>query len=235
MVETVGTVTNFAKGIIPKVPGIAGSGLNYFAWLIIIVLIAAMIGVAIFVFIRQSKFNKKIVIFENIGGKWQPTRKDRAAEVKLSTSGDTIFYLLRHKKYLPTPSIQTGKRTYWYHIRSDGEWINFEMDDLDQEGKRMGARFLDKEMRYARTQIQKGLRERYDEPGFWKQYGIMVFSIAYITLIGVMAFLIFDQWIDLANATNAGVETAGVVMEKVNEVIGSLDNICSGGSGIRQT
>ncbi len=235
MVDPIEAVGNIASGLVPGIVNFGGTGLNFFAWLIIIILIAGTIGVFIFFFIRARKFNKTIVIFENINGDWQITRRDKAMEVKFSTAGDTILYLLKHRKYLPTPSLQSGKRVYWFAIRSDDEWINFKLKDLDQESKSMGAKFLDKEMRFARTQIQKGLKDRYDDPGFWKQYGLLVFSIAFVVIIGVMVFLLFDKWVDLANTTVSAVETAGDVMEKIDSVMGSLDRLCSGGSGFIKT
>ena len=68
------------------------------------------------------KYNKKIVIFEKINGRFEPTRKDRAMELKFGRAGDTVFYLAKNRKYLPVPVIQTGRRKYWFAIREDGEW-----------------------------------------------------------------------------------------------------------------
>jgi len=233
MADAVGSATNVIKGFVPKIGIFGSSAIGYIAWVIIIVLIAIVFGIGIFFFIRSKKFDKKIIIFEDINGRFEPTKNDRATEVKLSTGGDTIFYLLKHKKYIPTPSLQTGRKIYWYFIRQDGEWINFGLEDLNESSRSIGAKFLDKEMRYARTQIQRGLKERYDKPGFWQQYGMIIFNITYMVLLGVMIWLLFDKWLDLASVTNKGVETAGIVMEKVDSILGGLDNICSGGSGIK--
>lgn len=233
MADGIQQVTEVASGFIPKFTTVGSGAFNVFSWILLTLIIISIMGVSAFMFMRWMKYNKKIIIFEKIGNNFEPTRKDKASEVKFSTGGDTIFYLLKHKKYIPNPSIQTGRRTYWYFIREDGEWINFGMEDLDHKSRKLGARFLDKEMRYARTQIQKGLKERYDKPGFWQQYGLLIFSLGYIAMIGVMTWLLFDKWLDLASATNAGVETAGVVMEKINQILGSMDNVCSGGSGIK--
>jgi hypothetical protein len=230
MADPVGEITNIAQNFIPQISG-AGF-VNMFAWFIILILVIVLFGIIIFFMIRAMKFNKKLVIFEEINGVFQPTRKDRAGEIKFSTAGDTVFYALRHKKYLPNPSFQTGKRTYWYFIRSDGEWINFKPTNLNEAAKEMGAKFLDKEARYARTQIQKGLKERYDKPSFWQQYGVLIMNMAWVAMIGIMTWLLFDKWIDLASTTNAGVETAGKVMEQVEGVLSKLDNVCSG-SGIK--
>ena len=232
MADITDTAGGIVSGMIPKAQSIGSGFIGMMAWLIALITTIAILGIVIFFIFRRLKFNKKILIFEKINGVFQPTRGDRCAEVKLSTSGDTIFYCLKHKKYLPNPSIQTGRRIFWYFIREDGEWINFSLKDLDEESKKVGARFLDKEMRYARTQIQKGLKERYDKPSFWQQYGVLVMNIVWIAMIGIMTFLLFDKWIDLASTTNAGVETAGRVLEKVEQVLANLDNICSG-SGVR--
>ncbi len=223
-----GAVGQFIPGFVTL-----GSTFQFLTWILFFLLFLAGGGVVGFIYLYRRKFNKKIVIFEKINGVFQPTRSDRASEVKLSTSGDTIFYLKKHKKYIPNPSIQTGIRTYWFFIREDDEWINFGLEDLDLLSKKVGARFLDKEMRFARTQIQKGLKERYDKPSFWQQYGLLLFSIAYIVIIGIMTWLLFDKWIELAGTTNAGVETAAKVMEKIDQTMGSLANLCSG-SGLKR-
>ena len=64
-----------------------------------------------------------------------------------------------------------GRRIYWYVIREDGEWIKFELEDIDQKMRKAGVHYLDKEMRYARTALEEALKERYDKPNFWKEYG----------------------------------------------------------------
>jgi len=225
-------ITDTLKDFIPNIQ-ILGSGFtNMIAWSILLIVILTTLGIVIFFVIRAMKFNKRIVIFEEINGIFQPTRKDRAGEIKFSTAGDTIFYALRHKKYLPNPSIQTGRRTYWYFIRSDDEWINFGLENLNELSRKAGAKFLDKEMRYARTQIQKGLKERYDKPTFWSQYGMMIMNMAWIAMIGIFTWLLFDKWLDLASTTNSGVATAGTVLEKVSDVLAKLDNVCSS-SGLK--
>jgi len=235
MADIIGDVIDVGKGFIPKVRVFGMGGFNIFAWGIIAILFLFIVGVFAFFIIRLRKYNKKIVVFEKINGIFQETRYDRAMEARLSTSGDSVFYLMRHKKYLPCPTLQMGARKYWYFIRSDGEWINFRPTDLDLESKKMGAKMLHQEARFARTQIQKGLKERYDKPGFWQQYGLLVFSIGYIAIIGVMTWLLFDKWIDLAGVTNSGMEMSKTIMietmEKANEIIAKLDNICTGGPG----
>lgn len=224
-------VIDIARGFIPSFGGGFG-GVNFFAWLVIVFIIIGAMTVAIVLYIINKKYNKKIIIFEKVGGRFVPTRKDRGMEVKFSTAGDSITYLRKHKKYIPNPTLQTGNREYWYFIREDDEWINFEPADLDEESKKVGARFLDKEMRFARTAIQKGLKDRYESQSAWQKYGIYIMSFGYVALIGVMVWLLFDKWVDLANATVNAVDTAAIVLENVDRILANMDNICSGGSGI---
>ena len=139
MADPIDAVGDIASGLVPSIVNFGSTGLNFFAWLIIIIVISGMIGLFVFFFIRARKFNKTIVIFEEINGHFQKTRTDRAMEMKFSTAGDTIFYLMKSRKYLPNPSYQTGNRVYWFFIRSDGEWINFSLENLNEASHKVGA------------------------------------------------------------------------------------------------
>jgi len=202
------------------------------AWLIIAIVFLALVGVGTYFIVRRWKFNKKIVIFEKINGRFQNTKKDQAMEMKHGDAGDMIFYLRKLKKKIPRGVLQTGRNTYWYFIREDGELINFEPGDFDADAKTMGARMLDKEMRYARTQLQRSFKDRYDEPGFWKQYGLFVVSIVYIVIVGMMIWLLFDKWLDTASIINGAVQTQVEVLKETKNIIAALDNLRSGGSGL---
>ena len=224
MVDITGTIT----GVIPEFGG--SSTFNFITWLIISLIFIGIIGTTIWFILNRMKFNKKIIIWERINGQFEPTGKDRAREMKLSI-GDNIFYIKKHNKYLPSPCIQTGRRTYYYWIRDDGEWINFKPGDFDEQARTLGAKFLDKEMRYARTQVQKGLKDRFDKPGFWKQYGLLVFSLVFIVVMGMMAWLLFDKWIEGLRVVPNILEKVEMVMERSETIIGKLNNACGQGPG----
>jgi len=224
-------ITGAVAGFMPKIGG--STIFTFITWVLIALIFIGLIGVVTYLIIRWMKFNKKIIIFERIDGQFKPTRRDKAMEMKFSVIGDTIFYLRRHKKYLPTPIFQTGKRIYWYWIRDDGEWINFRPGDFDKDARRLGAKFLDKEMRFARTQVYKGLKERYDKPGFWKQYGLMIFSIGFIVVMGMMTWLLFDKWIEGLAAVPEILDKLEILLDRADSILGKLDNIYSGGRGFQ--
>jgi len=222
MVDIATTLTGF----LPRFGG--STVMTFFTWVLIAGILLLAIGVAAYFFIKWLKFKNKILIFEKINNQFQPSGKDKAMEARVSRAGDTVFYCKKHKKYLPRPTLQTGIRTYWFWIREDGEWINFQPGDFDKEARRLGCKFLDKEARYARSQIQKALKERYDKPGFWKQYGLMIFSISFIVVIAVMAWFLFDKWIEGLNAVPSILDKLDILLEEVNRLLGAMDNVCGG-------
>ena len=216
------------------IPNISGAGIvGMVAWGLILLITIVVSIVAILLIIRFMKYKYKVVIFENINGRWEPTRRSRAAELPLGKSGDLVFYILKGRKYMPMPSIQTGRRTYWYAIRGDGEWINIGLEDIDLAMKEAKVKYLDKEMRYARTSLQKSLEERYNPKSWFKENWRMIAGLIYMGILGILIWLVFDKWLDLASATTTAVETGEMVLERAGEILSALDNICEGGSGLR--
>ena len=181
-------------------------------------------GFVIYFIIQKLRFNQKIVIFKKINGRFEPTKKDRGMFIKHGKGGDTILFIRRLKKYQPTPSIQTGRNTFWFWLREDGELINFGPGDFDAQARELGARFLDKEMRYARVSLQETMKERYDKPKIWEKYGGMIINLAAVSIILVFFFLIVREFLGSLGALSQ-------VLEKAEEVVITLNNVCTGGPG----
>jgi len=219
--------------LLDKLPNInTGSIVGVVTYILVGLVILILLGVVAYVIILRLKFNRKIVIFEKINGKFEPARKDRAMFVRFGIGGDQIFFIKKLKKYVPIPELQTGRNTYWFFLRQDGELINFAPGDFDEQSKRMGAHFLDKEMRYARVSLQGHWKERYDKPKFWEKYGSLIINVIAILIIMVFLFLILDKFLSSLGTIESLMETQQTVLETNNRVLGALDNICSG-SGIK--
>lgn len=205
---------------------------SVFAWFLIFVVSAIGIGFGVYVFLRMMKFNKKIIIFEKIGKNFEPSRKDRAMEVRIGDAGDTIFYLRKHKKYLPVPQIQTGRRVYWYVIREDSEWINIGIEDIDVKFKKLNAYFLDKEMRHSRVALHRNLKERYQQASFLSMYGGLMAYTGLIAITAMMSWFLFDKFLDVTGAIEASINAAKEVQEATRDILIALDNV-QGGGGLR--
>lgn len=222
----VGTIGSEAKNI-----GFLGVGI--IAWFGILLIFGAIAGFVTWLYISKKKYKYTIVIFQKIGGQFKPGLRDKACSLKHGKDGTTVFYLRKLKKIIPTPQLQIDNNTYYFFERSDGEWINFLPSDFDEQSKSMGAHFLDKEMRHVRLALEANMKDRFEKKENWlAQNWQMLVGIGFIAMVGVMTFLLFDKWIELAGATNAGVETARQVLEQTNRILSNMDNICSGGSGI---
>jgi len=201
----------------------------------LILIVGALAGGLAYWIVMRKQFKLKIVVFERINGKYQPTRKDKAKKIKLGDAGDEVIKLRKSKKILPMPSLQTGINTYWYYISDDGEWINFDAGDFDEDRRQLGANFLDKEMRYARTSLQHTKEQRYNKLNWWQRNGNLVFGIAAFVIIGIIMYLIVQEYASMTAGAQKAVEISQETMKTAEKVLSSLDNLCQGGSGIQQT
>ncbi len=217
------------KGFVPEIPELSGSfifGLLTYIILFIVFLVIAV--VLVYFVIMRLRYNKKIIIFEKINGQFEPTRRDKAMLIRHGKIGDTILFIRKLKKYLPTPTLQVGRNTYYFFMRKDGELINFSFADFDKQSQELGVKFLDIEMRYARTSLENTLKERYNRPKFWQQYGALMINIAVIVVIMVFLWLIVDKMIELVSNINQVMELATGVLDETQKQVTALNNIKSG-------
>ena len=207
--------------------------LTYFIILLIITVISIVVA---FVLIRKLQYKKKIIIFEKVNNQYEPTMRDRARELKIGQSGDIVLYLRKNKKYLPIPNIQTGRNTFWYAIREDGEWANIGVKDIDFSMRLVNARFLDKEMRHARTHLQGIVKDRYNKKNILLEYAPVIAFAILIIIFGIIVYLWFDKMIELNNATQVGTQKTLEQIESVLELLRgnliAIDNL-KGDSGIK--
>ena len=211
-----------------------GSGVGgQIIWMIVLIVIFAVVsGVVTYFIVIRTQFKYKVVIWERINGQFQVSRKVKAKKIGVGKGGDEILLLSgRRGKMLPMPTIQSGKNTYYYFVSDDGEWINFSPGDFDVDRREMGATFLDKEMRYARTQLQFMAKERYDAPNFWQKYGGLVAYTVLILVTAIGFFLIIDKLLKVTGSVKGSVEAAEAVIQQTKQLVSSLDNVCSGGRG----
>jgi len=220
--------------VLPSKSSLVNFGITTFhviTLFILFVIFALVAGVGLFFWLRWLKFNKKIVIWEKVGNNWEIVGRDNAMELKYNKMGDTVFFLRKRRKYLPRPEIQTGRKTYWFAIREDGEWINIGMKDINLEMKEAGVKYLHPGMAYARSGLYRVMRDSYDKPKFLEKYGVMLINIAAIAIILVFVYLIVDK---ILQAQDKAMQTQGMVnegsqktLDMANKVLAALDNIQS--------
>lgn len=212
----------YANAILPEVKVYGSFFLSAITWLILIGIFSIIAGVVTYFIIQKRVYRNKIILFEKINGRWVDTGKDSAKEIKFGDLGMVILYCKKHKKYVARPSKQSGVRKWYFKVRGDGNWENFEFAD-DETSDKLKFYSVEKNITERNVGVRKGLQDKYNEKSWLKENAIILVSIAFIMMIGIMTWLLFDKWIDLAGKTNAGVEASGKVMEKAGEILDKLN------------
>ena len=183
-------------------------GLSSFATILLVFFIAVIIlclgGVLVYWFAVKKQYWIKIHVFRLIGN--VPTRVAiyTAKEVPFGMAGDKLWRVassglnkIKVIKWLPVGKIQTAPREFWYYIREDGEWINFQMDELNKISKDMGIHFVQEDMRLQRLATERLLEQRLLDKTFWEKWGTTVMLIMVFLVISVCMVVMFFQFAKL--------------------------------------
>jgi len=219
---------------LPSLPQFGGENLwIILTWIFVVFIILIGVGIGLWFYINKKLFNKKIVLFEDVSGKGlEPTFKDKAKLVKIGNQGEEVLYLKKKKVYRVAYGKKISKDTYWFVAGPDGYWYDFVLGDLDRESHEAGIKFTATNMRYAYTSIESKLKERYDDKTWWDKYGNWILSISFIAVIGVFAFLIIREYTSIMSASTKAMELSKEVTAEIRQLVGSLHNLKSGGSGL---
>lgn len=211
--------------------GSAGITISVILFLLFI-LIAG--GVAIWLMMQWRVWNRKIVVFENVGGQksFTPTYKDKARLIKLGDGGEEILYLKKKKVYRTAYGKKMGKNTYWFAVGQDGYWYNFVLGDLDAKMGMLDIEPIDRDMRYMHVAIRKNIAERYKKQKFLEKYGTILFSGVFLIIMIIGIWFLLDKIADISTGMSAAISTAEKVNTASENILSSLNNLC-GGSGLK--
>lgn len=205
---------------------------NMIAIVIVIFVLLVVGGIFFFLWMMKKRFNKSVVIFENISGQgYQPTRKDTAMLVKLGDGGEEVLYLRKHKVYRSAYGKKMGTNQYWFVIGEDGYWYNANVDDFDKTMKSLGMKPIDRDMRYMHVALRRNLAERYNKTKWWEKYGGIILFFGLILITGVLTYLLFDKYITITDKVGSVVSAAAEVTKEAARIIGGLDSL-KGSGGI---
>lgn len=199
---------------------------------VILFVIAVITGVITYWFAIASKYNKKIIIWENIAGQgYVPTRRDKARVIKIGDGGEEVLELKKHKVYRTAYGKKIGKNTYAFAIGSDGYWYNITFGNLDTKLRELGVEPVDRDMRYMHVAIRRNIKDRYEKITFLQKYGGLLAYTALIAVTGVMMWLLFDKFLDIGSTVASAVQTAADVNKESARLLAGIDSLRSG-SGI---
>jgi len=205
-------------------------------WMYALILLILIIGSVVIWFAFNWKvYNRKIIVFENISGQgFQPTYRDRARLITLGDGGEEILYLKKRKVYRTAYGKKMGKNTYWFAVGQDGYWYNIVLGDVDAKMGMLDIEPIDRDMRYMHVAIRKNIAERYKKQKFMEKYGTIVMSGIFLLIMLIGIWLLLDKIADINSGVAESVRASAEVQQMTSKTLGSLDNICSGGSGIIQ-
>jgi len=202
--------------------------------LIFVLIISAVIGLILYFVLSARAYRYKIVIFENIAGQgYVPVGRDKAKMIKVGDGGEEILKLRKRKLYRTAYGKKIGKNTYAFAIGPDGYWYNITFGDFDKKLKEIGVEPVDRDMRYMHVAIRRNIKERFETVTFLQKYGGLMAYTALIAVTGVMMWLLFDKFLAISGSVQGAVEAAEQVLDATSQLLGALDNVQSGGSGIR--
>jgi hypothetical protein len=206
-----------------------------FITLVVLFLVAGIITAIILLSRRAWPY--KVLILENQTGHGsRPKYRDKAKLVSIGDGGEEIFYLKKTKKYRVAYGKYIGHNYIAWTIGRDGYWYNTTFGDVDKNLLEVGVMPVDRDMRYATSAVRKLVKDAYESKTFLEKYGALVYGGMFLFMIliyGGVMYYSFSQQAKVAAANTDGVKTVERVMEVVQQVTSNLDNICSGGSGIR--
>lgn len=186
--------------------GAVGLGLLIFVGGLLFV---AMIGFGLWMYINNQRLKYHIPLYKMIGGKPMEVAKYRAMDFKIGFAGDKLWYVPKAKKYIMAGTIQSGKNKFLHFEREDGEWVNFGLNDIDEQMKKAGARYIQSDMRAGRIAISNILEARFKgKESFWEKYGSMITQTIFYLIVSVSLVMIFYQW--------------GGIIDRTNELLGRI-------------
>jgi len=235
MADIIGLDTGSLGVSLPSI-NITGFLSNSWIYILIIGIIGfvLIVGVATLLFFKT--YNKKIILFENISGQgYQPVLKTRARIIKLGISGEEVLKTLVGGKYVSAYGRKMGKNSYWYCKGSDGYWYNVIMGDLDTKLAMLDIEPVDRDVRMFHVSLDRLHHATYNKQNFLQKYGVHLLLFVFLIVLILGIWFIVGKVGDSTSALAATADTNKAVLEALQGVLQSTDNIQSGitgGSGL---
>ncbi len=217
------TLQEINQGIVGGVS--VGSVVNVLGWLIgAVIVICLAVGGYYLYYLNTKIYKKKITVFERIGNYFDPIFRDSAKQVKLGKGGFEVLYLRKSKTYRLAYGGRVGRDTYYFFIGPDGYWYNGMLGgEITSDGK-VPIVTTNPSMRAQYTALEKTIDSLYSEKaGFWDKYGNWILSIAFVLIIGVLAWLIYKEISTIMGSVSGLIDKVGALTDKVTQLLANTE------------
>lgn len=192
--------------------------------------------IVVFIVMSRQRWNFKYVLFENVAGQgYIPTKRGKCRLISFGDGGEEIFLLKKSNKWRVAYGKRIGTNQIAWAVGDDGYWYNISFENLNKKTLEMGVLPVDRDMRYAYASVRKGIDKRYNSQNFMDKYGTLIsFGMLFLCIIalGIVMWMTLDKQADVASANAEGMKTSLEVMKLAKDVLGKVDNIKSGGTGL---
>jgi hypothetical protein len=213
-----------------------GSLLTTITYLAIVIILFIVISIGVYLFYMNRLYNKKIIIWENVGeGHYQKTGQDKARLIKIGDGGEEVLYLRGRKVYRTAYGKKMSKNTYWFAVGQDGYWYNIVLGDLDAKMGMLDIEPIDRDMRYMHVALRKNAQERYNKQKFMEKYGTLIINGVFLLIMVVAVWLLVDQVGNLIVEATRTVEAGTQTNDLIIKALAKVDTVSAGGSGITPT
>ena len=191
---------------------------------VIIFLVVGLIGGLIFMMINKRRYYITIELYKLVDGQNKIVAKFKAREHSIGRAGDKLWCVQKIGKYIPPGTLQSGPNIYKYFQRSDGEWINFCIGNIDEQMKKANVHYIDNDMRAQRIAISKSLEAELKDQGFWDKYGATITFILEILIFGVACVIIFYQFSEVVGKMDQVMGSMNKVVTNINSFYGNVSS-----------
>jgi len=203
-----------------------GGSLGSFASILLVIFIAVIIigivGGLIYWYYVKKAYWITIECSRLIGGNPMRVATYCAKEVPFGMAGDKLWRVcnlgmigkFKVIKWLPVGKVQSAPRVWKYWIREDGEWINYQDENLDAVQRKMGVKFVNEDMRLQRLATERLLEQRLLDKTFWEKWGTTIMMIIVFLVVAVCMVIIFYQFGKILDK-QAGIEGQQLEIMKI--------------------
>lgn len=194
-------MANFDIGV-----GAIGNALLLFA---IATAILGMIGWLVYWRISSKQYRFKIPLYKSINGINYLQTTYVAKVIPISMAGDVLWFVKGLKKYIAPATKTSAPNVFPHEEREDGEWINFELETVNEAQKKAGVKFIHQDMRTQRVATGQILEQRLVNKGFWEKYKDMIVHLLFYVIVTMLMIVTFWQW--------------GTLVERIGGLVSKLE------------
>jgi len=209
-INSLNPFSNFNIGV-----GAIGNALILMA---ISVVVISLVGVIVYWRVSSKAYNKKIPLYKSINGINYLQATYSAKNVPISKAGDSLWFAKGIKKFLAPATKTTAPNTYPHEEREDGEWINFEIETVNEQQKMAGVKFIQQDMRTQRVATGQILEQRLINKNFWEKYKDILVYLAFFIIVTLLMIVTFWQWGGIVDKIGFLVDRLDSNLAKLNEL-----------------